>query len=67
MTYMSMSLTFWSAIHQLAEEQIEIGKRKYIKSEEEANPNLKFVENKRYYCKSSVTMKEESILQTTNN
>ncbi|AQX86354.1 antitermination protein NusB [Elizabethkingia bruuniana] len=39
-------LNFLVAIHQLAEEQIEIGKRKYIKSEEEANPNLKFVENK---------------------
>ncbi|NAW51281.1 antitermination protein NusB [Elizabethkingia argentiflava] len=39
-------LNFLVALHQLAEEQIEIGKRKYIKSEEEINPNLKFVENK---------------------
>lgn len=39
-------LNFLVAIHQLAEEQIEIGKRKYIKSEDEINPSLKFVENR---------------------
>ncbi|QCX53403.1 transcription antitermination factor NusB [Elizabethkingia sp. JS20170427COW] len=38
-------LNFLVAIHQLAKEQIEIGKRKYIISEENLNPNMKFVEN----------------------
>ena len=38
-------LNFIVAIHQLAEEQIEIGKRKYIQSQDDTNPSLKFVDN----------------------
>lgn len=38
-------LNFLVTIKQLAERQIEIGKTKFIKSEEELNPNRRFVDN----------------------
>lgn len=38
-------LNFLVALKQLAEQQIEIGKNKFIKSEEDLNPNRKFVDN----------------------
>lgn len=38
-------LNFLLALKNLAEHQIEIGKKKYLKSEQEENPNLKFVNN----------------------
>ena len=33
------------ALKDLAERQIEIGKNKFIKTEEDLNPNMKFVNN----------------------
>lgn len=39
-------LNFFVALHELAEKQIEIGKKKYILSETDINPNLKFVNNR---------------------
>jgi len=39
-------LNFLLTLRDLAEEQIEIAKNKYIKSEEDLNPNRKFVENR---------------------
>lgn len=38
-------LNFLVALKDLAENQIEIAKNKYIKTEEDLNPNLKFVNN----------------------
>lgn len=38
-------LNFMVALKEVAERQIEIGKQKYIKSEEDINPNQKFVNN----------------------
>lgn len=38
-------LNFLVALKDLAENQIEIAKNKYIKTEEDINPNLKFVNN----------------------
>lgn len=39
------TLNFLVALKDLAEEQIEIGKNKFIKTEENLNPNQKFVKN----------------------
>src|SRR5690606_21349571 len=39
-------LNFLVALKDLAERQIEIGKKKYIKSENDTNPNQKFITNK---------------------
>lgn len=39
-------LNFLVALKSLAEKQIEIGKNKYIKSENDLNPNQKFVNNR---------------------
>lgn len=39
-------LNFLLALRELAKEQIEIRKNKFIKSEEDLNPNIKFVENR---------------------
>jgi len=38
-------LNFLVAIHKLAEEHIEIGKRKFIKTDKDLHPNLKFLKN----------------------
>lgn len=38
-------LNFLVALKELAEQQIEIGKNKYIKSEKDINPNEKFINN----------------------
>lgn len=38
-------LNFLVALKHLAEKQIEIGKKKYIQSENETNPNQKFISN----------------------
>ena len=38
-------LNFLVALKDLAERQIEIGKNKFIKTEEDLNPNMKFVNN----------------------
>lgn len=38
-------LNFLVALKEIAEEQIEIGKNKFIKTEENINPNQKFVQN----------------------
>ncbi len=38
-------LNFLVALRQLAEQQIEIGKQKFIKSEQDLNPNQKFISN----------------------
>lgn len=38
-------LNFLVALKQLAEQQIEIGKNKYLKTEAELNPNQKFIRN----------------------
>lgn len=38
-------LNFLVALKQLAERQIEIGKNKYLKTENEINPNQKFINN----------------------
>lgn len=38
-------LNFLVALKELAEEQIEIGKKKYIKTDNEINPNQKFIQN----------------------
>jgi len=38
-------LNFLVALHNLAEEHIEIGKRKFIKSDKDLSPNLKFIKN----------------------
>lgn len=38
-------INFLVALKDLAENQIEIAKNKYIKTEEDINPNLKFVNN----------------------
>ncbi|UOE40866.1 transcription antitermination factor NusB [Chryseobacterium suipulveris] len=38
-------LNFLVALKHLAEKQIEIGKNKYIKTEDEINPNQKFINN----------------------
>jgi len=40
-----LELNFLVAIHKLAEEHIEIGKRKFIKSDKDLYPNLKFLKN----------------------
>ncbi|WP_226063352.1 transcription antitermination factor NusB [Kaistella polysaccharea] len=39
-------LNFLVALKDLAERQIEIGKKKYIKSDSDTNPNQKFINNK---------------------
>lgn len=38
-------LNFLVALKELAEEQIEIGKKKFLKTENEINPNQKFIQN----------------------
>ena len=38
-------LNFLVALKDLGERQIEIGKNKFIKTEEDLNPNMKFVNN----------------------
>lgn len=39
-------LNFLIGLKHIAEQQIEIGKNKYLKSEEDINPNQKFINNK---------------------
>ncbi|RQP14402.1 MAG: antitermination protein NusB [Chryseobacterium sp.] len=39
-------LNFLVGLHQLAEEQLEIARKKYFKNEEDENPNLKFLNNR---------------------
>ncbi|SDE67038.1 transcription antitermination protein NusB [Riemerella columbipharyngis] len=39
-------LNFLVALRDLAEQQVEIAKEKYIKTEKDINPNLKFIQNR---------------------